>query len=159
MKKKRCKSLVGLVMLLLLMLVPQYNVYADGEIDDPMVDISEDVEEPTAGIGITLFSTYISTSNVNLSVSGNKATCTADVSGFKSSVIKTSIFMYLQKYNSSTDTWSTAASWSVTEDSHTASISKTAIITSGKYRVKASYWAYTASSSENVIKYSGTYTK
>lgn len=92
--------------------------------------------------------TNIKYSTISLSLSDGVAKCSASVTGYSSNTNSVSIYMYLQKY--SNGTWSNIASWSESADDYTLSIYKTKSVSSGRYRLKASYYA----ENENIVKYS-----
>lgn len=92
--------------------------------------------------------TNIKYSTISLSLSDGVAKCSASVTGYSSNTYSVSIYMYLQKY--SNGTWSNIASWSDSADDYTLSIYKTKTVSSGRYRLKASYYAQ----NENIVKYS-----
>lgn len=92
--------------------------------------------------------TNIKYSTISLSLSDGVAKCSASVTGYSSNTDHVSIYLYLQKY--SNGVWSNVASWSDSANSYSLSIYKTKSISSGRYRLKASYYAQ----NENIIKYS-----
>jgi len=106
--------------------------------------------EPETLIAITPRYTYISSTTTHLSNVNGKALCTAQIIPKSSTNLR--VFMYLEKYLNGTWTYYTSFS-----DSTTGSylqISKNVTVSSGTYRVKASYYA----NGENTIHYSATRT-
>lgn len=92
--------------------------------------------------------TNIKYSTISLSLTGGIAKCSASVTGYSSNTSHVSIYLYLQKYSGSG--WSNVASWSDSANGYTLSMYETTNISSGRYRLKASYYA----ENENIVKYS-----
>lgn len=96
---------------------------------------------------ISTRNTNIKYNTVSLSFSGGNANCSASVTGYSSNTNHVSIYLYLQKYNGG---WTNVAQWSGSANSYTMSLNKLYPVTSGTYRLKASFYA----ESENIVKYS-----
>lgn len=96
--------------------------------------------------------TYVKFCGTSLSIQGNTAQCNASVTGYSTNTNNVSIYMYLQKY--SNGSWVNIASWNGSAAYYTMSLNRTATISQGTYRVKASCYAQ----GENVVRYSGIQT-
>lgn len=91
--------------------------------------------------------------NAYLSIAGGDATCQTVVSGIVGKTTKIMVRMYLQEYSG--NTWKTIDNWSLTKNSSTLSLEKTASVAKGsKYRVKADITAYVGVERESITKYS-----
>ena len=90
---------------------------------------------------------------VNLTLSSGNATAECKVFGAGGKVTKITIYMYLQKQNSSGG-WSNYKTWSGTKSDNNYTLSKTTANTKGTYRVRASVTCYQGTSSETTSEYS-----
>jgi len=159
--KGKIRSLIAIYVICIFTLLSQMVVYADEEDFFPEVEVPiEYADEPiiTSGITIQPFFSYISSYDVYLSISGNKANCSATLTG-KANTTKVAIFMYLQKYDYSAGAWKTYANWNEVKNGNVVALSATTTVTSGTYRVKGSFWGYNGTESENTITYSAAYAK
>lgn len=95
---------------------------------------------------------YTSTISTTLVNSNGKASCNTTVKGYSGITTKIKITMILQK--KTLLWWSEAETWTVTANDYIASLSKTASVNSGKYRIKAEIVVYSGSASESITKYS-----
>lgn len=110
---------------------------------------ADSIELNEATMTVEPRNTNIKYSTISLSLSDGTAKCSASVTGYASNTNRVSIYLYLQKYSGSG--WSTVESWSDSANGTTLSMYETVSISSGRYRLKASYYAQ----DENVVKYSG----
>lgn len=97
--------------------------------------------------------TIESRKTVDLTLSSGNATSSCTVIGAGGKVTKITIYMYLQKQNSSGG-WSNYKTWSGTKSDNNYTLSKTTAITKGTYRVRASVTCYQGTSSETTSEYS-----
>lgn len=95
---------------------------------------------------------YTSSVNVTLSNSSGNAKCTTIVNGYVGTTTKIKITMTLQK--KTLFWWSKDTSWTTTVSDYYASMSKTASVNSGTYRIKAECVVYSGSASETITQYS-----
>ena len=95
---------------------------------------------------------YTSDVNVDLTNSSGNAKCTTTVNGYAGTATKIKITMTLQK--KTLFWWSKDTSWTTTVSDYYASLSKTASVGSGTYRVKAECVVYSGSASETITQYS-----
>lgn len=84
------------------------------------------------------------------------ACCTASAEGYDGITTKIHIEMKLQKYT--VLWWSTQETWEATFTGVDALMSKTASVSSGKYRVRVTYTVYSGSASEEITGTSQTAT-
>ena len=91
--------------------------------------------------------TYISYTNVSLSINAiGKATCSATLSAYNT-VDRVRISAYLQYYDGG---WYTDQHWTVEDDDSYVVMSKERYVTSGyQYRLLVYYYAYSGSTSES----------
>ena len=89
---------------------------------------------------------YIRSYDCSLSVSGGEADVSAWVKGLAGEATRAKVVVELQELNT---TWKIIQTWSETEDNYRASVSGSALVTSGKYyRVKATVTVWVGSQSE-----------
>lgn len=88
----------------------------------------------------------------NLSISNGTASCSATLTGINGTTTKIVIKMTLQK--KTLLWWSEVEAWSATYNTYYGTLSKTASVKSGTYRVKAVYTVYSGSNSESITDYS-----
>lgn len=138
MRKKVCQSFIFLMLLFGMLSYSKCLVYAAEGMG--LNDITRAIEPRN---------TNIKYSTISLSLADGTAKCSASVTGYVSNTDHVSIYLYLQKYSGSG--WSTIESWSDSANGNTLSVYKTASISPGRYRLKASYYAQ----NENIVKYSG----
>ena len=145
MKLKKC-----IIILITLVLTFTMTLSAYGN-EDVIFQESQSVVEPD---GVGPLYVYIVRNSCELTISNNRASCVASVTGV-SSISYVYIYMELQKYNTSSKSWVKYDSWqSVANDFH-LKLTKTRTITSGKYRLKADLVANT----EKITVYSAVKTK
>jgi len=113
-----------------------------------------DKEEPPGGEKFSY--TNITVTGLNINASGT-ATCVADFIGYSGITTKVETSMTLQK-RFLLLFWTDEASWSQTFTGHMGTLAKTKAVTSGTYRVKATYVAYSGQNSETVNSTSGSMT-
>ena len=101
---------------------------------------------------------YYVTATANLSISSaGKATATGTISGLVGTTTKTTVHLYLQKYENGE--WVDVEDWVESNETVNTSLTKTkSALARGKYRAKASCYAYSGSDYERVIKYSSEVT-
>ena len=104
---------------------------------------------------------YVLTMNTNLSISSSgTAICTGKITGYSGTTTKVEIYLYLQQYKNGA--WSTVSggSWYQLFNSYKGTLQKTksGLAKGYQYRVRASYYAWSGSNSENIVDYSGTVT-
>lgn len=92
---------------------------------------------------------------VTLSISGGVATCYGKITGITGKTTKTSVHLYLQKYNKGT--WENVKDWSSSGNTASRTLSKEQKVSKGyKYRVKRVFKAYAGSKCEKSEKYSAS---
>ena len=99
---------------------------------------------------------YTNIISASLLNSNGNALCGANVLGYNGTTTKIVITMTLQK--KTLLWWSKVQEWTMTVNSYTATISKTATVDSGKHRVKVNAVVYSGSKSEEITLYSQEYT-
>lgn len=142
-----------LAMVMCLVLMCGMGVVANAEeassADEYVVTISESNESQ-----VQPRYSYTNTISCSLNKSSGKARCVASVMGYSGTTTKIVIKMTLQK--KTLLWWSKVQEWSSTTNSHTAAMSKTVAVESGKYRVKLVATVYSGSKSEEIEMYSQT---
>ena len=127
---------------LLIMMVPCF-AFGGTELDTP-------IEE-----GLVDEYSYTSTVSTTLTISNTGvAKPRAVITGFPGTTTKLSVTMYLQKY--SNGSWETIQSWSSSTTLNSLTLTKSKVVSKGKYRTHAVFKAYRNSSSEQIVKNSGT---
>lgn len=97
---------------------------------------------------------YIVDSRATLGISGQTASVSCWVKGDSSYATKAKVVAELQEKRGSS--WTTVITWTDTQNSYRASVSKTRSVTKGKtYRVKATVTAWEGAQSETQTVYSG----
>lgn len=110
----------------------------------PVSEQAYAAEQPD--LGIVPCTTYIKYYDAKISVSGGTATVYASVKGTVGVTTKTQITATLQKYNSSSSSWSDVTSWTQSGTGYSLELRKTKSgLSSGTYRVKAICQAYQGS--------------
>lgn len=136
----RSKILAALVVLIVAM--SGMTVFADApQLDTPENEI--DIEEYQ----------NVNQASSTLTISGGTAKSGIRVSG-KTQSTSISATLYLQKYNSSTGTWTNVKTWNIPQSKGSLSASKSKSVGKGKYRTKAAIKA----SGESITIYSSTKT-
>ena len=87
-----------------------------------------------------------------ISITNGIATCKATLTGISGTTTKVVIKMTLQK--KTLLWWSEVETWSTTSNTYYGTLTKTAAVKSGTYRVKAVYTVYSGSNSESITDYS-----
>lgn len=96
--------------------------------------------------------TNSTTTDIYISSSG-EASATGSLTGYQDITTKVTINLYLQQY--ANGSWKTVDSWSETFNKYRGSLQGESTVSKGyKYRVKASYYAYSGSKYENIVSYS-----
>ena len=98
---------------------------------------------------------YTNVISATLTNSSGKAMCVGHVLGYNGTTTKIVLTMTLQK--KTLLWWSKVQEWTVTANSYTTGISKTATVDSGTHRVKVEAKVYAGSNYENVDCTSKTY--
>lgn len=97
---------------------------------------------------------YIKSSSATIDISGQTASISCWVKGDSSYATKAKVVAELQEKRGSS--WTTVITWTDTQNSYKASVSKTRSVTKGKtYRVKATVTAWEGAQSETQTVYSG----
>lgn len=146
------KKILALVMCIVLMCGMGIVANAQGvsSADDYTVTVSEEGESQ-----VQPRYSYTNVISCLLSKSNGKALCVASVGGYSGTTTKIVIKMTLQK--KTLLWWSKVQEWSSTTNSHSAAMSKTVAVESGKHRVKLVATVYSGSKSEEITMYSETY--
>lgn len=159
--KKKSSSKRGIALLMALILCVSIGssksvVYGAEESFAEAEEYSTYGEE---GPTISLFNTYIMSAGFGLTIKSGTANCTTSITGYASLVSKVTIYMYLQKYDAASGSWSFVNTWSQSANDYTTTLAKSVAVTSGKYRLKASFYAISSSGAiENIVKYTGEVT-
>ncbi len=95
---------------------------------------------------------YTKNYNETLTIANGTASCTASLKGISGTTTKVVIKMTLQK--KTLLWWSEVETWSTTSNTYYGTLTKTAAVKSGTYRVKAVYTVYSGSNSESITDYS-----
>lgn len=90
---------------------------------------------------------YVSSHSESVNVSGGTATCKASITGYSGTTTKLVIEMTLQK-KAGLFSWDDVETWKTSILSHQLSSTKTKAVSSGTYRIKVKYTAYSGTSSE-----------
>lgn len=95
---------------------------------------------------------YTNTIVTTLSISSGTATCSTKINGYNGTTTKIVVKMTLQKKNLLW--WSEVESWSTAINNWYGSVTRTASVSSGTYRVKTELTVYSGSNSEEITNYS-----
>jgi hypothetical protein len=147
--KKQKRKIVSLVMAVCLLFSCAIPVSAQ---------ILDDSAVIGGGGGATINYAYTNYTDTGLSIpaSGN-STSFARLVGYSGTTTKIEITMTLQKRGGLFNLfWNDEITWTQTFNSHTGTLSKNYHVTSGTYRVKAVYKAFSGNNSETITAYSGT---
>ena len=139
------KKGLSLIMVIVLLFGLSTVSYAD-----PTVHTDKIIAEN--GSAIQPMYDYTNKFSETLSISGGTATCKASLTGINGTTTKIVIKMTLQK--KTLLWWSEVETWSATYNTYYGTLSKTATVKSGTYRVKAVYTVYSGSNSESITDYS-----
>lgn len=112
------------------------------------------LNEDTEQIGMRY--KYIERVSVGLSIKDGAAKITTEAKDVDGDTTSMRCTATLQK--KSGDSWKKVSSWSKSTQSNVLSLSKTKVVSKGKYRVKSVVNAYKGSDYETVTKYSETVT-
>lgn len=117
---------------------------------------SSNSRSPDIETTIAPMSLYISRTTTTLSISSSgQATVVGSITGYSGITDKVYIFLYLEKYTNGS--WTTETSWFQSFNSYHGTLQGTTYVAAGYlYRVRASYYAYSGSNSENLVGYSNT---
>ena len=102
--------------------------------------------------GIQPLFEYTNVTTASLSISNGTATCSSRLMGYSGITTKIEIKMTLQK--KFLLWWNTEETWSTTINDCMGSLTKTASVDSGTYRVKVDFTVYSGSKSEEITTYS-----
>ena len=104
--------------------------------------------------GIELMAEYHSAANATLSISSSGvATAKGSIIGILGTTTKTTVHLYLQRYENGA--WVDVDDWTLSQNTVSTTLTETKSVDRGyKYRAKASCYAYSGSDYERVIKYS-----
>ena len=98
---------------------------------------------------------YVSSYSTELTISGGTATCKATITGYNGTTTKLVAEMTLQK-KSGLFGWDDVETWKTSISTYKLTSTKTKSVSSGTYRVKVKFTAYSGTSSESFTKYSST---
>ncbi len=140
MKRKTMKKLTAWILCVALMcaLVPAASAAPRALPDDEIVQ--------------PMYS-YVSSYSTELTISGGTATCKAKITGISGTTTKLVAEMTLQK-KSGLLGWDDVETWKTTVITNSLSSTKTKSVSSGTYRVKVKFTAYSGTASESFTKYS-----
>ena len=104
--------------------------------------------------GIELMAEYHSAASATLSISSSGvATAKGSIIGILGTTTKTTVHLYLQRYEDGE--WVDVDDWTLSQNTVSTTLAETKSVDRGyKYRAKASCYAYSGSDYERVIKYS-----
>ena len=141
------KKLIALILCVVLLCCLSTVAYAENPVAiEPNVLMQSDS-------GIMPCFEYTNTTATSLSISSSgTATCSTSLNGYTGVTTKIVINMTLQK--KTLLWWSEVDSWSKTINDSFGSLTKTASVGSGKYRVKVEFTVYSGSNSEEITTYS-----
>ena len=123
-----------------------------------VINVQATANDPSAAEEAPVISRLAYTKNTRTSLSissSGVATLTAEFTGYSGTTTKVVIALTLEKQNTN-GSWYTVISWQSTYNSYSATMIKTYNVSSGLYRAKAVYTAYSGSSTETTTQYSGT---
>lgn len=140
LKKRQWKSrIIGVAISMFMALISCVPVYAaEPEMDESNIPQGSGTEsiyigEYSSEEKLTR-NAVIRTCSASLNISGSTASCAGMGSAYASMANSVNLKMYLQKYSSGS--WTTSAYWTTTASSTIATLSRSAAISSGTYRVK-----------------------
>lgn len=140
----------GIALLLALVMVFSCGMVANAQTEEM---VAESMILPPTETPIMPQSEYLPQKNVELTISSNStATCSAYVEGKKTSVYRVDITMTLQK--KTLLWWSDVETWSSTTYDYKASMTQTASVGSGTYRVKLVATVHYSAEEESTTIYS-----
>ncbi len=134
---------------ILLMLVLLLGIPVSSHALESNVPVERIIEEDSS---IQPLYDYTTNYGTSLSVSNGTANCNASLGGKNGTTTKIVIKMTLQK--KTLLWWSEVETWSTTHNTYYGSLTKSASVKSGTYRVKAVYTVYSGSNSESITDYS-----
>lgn len=138
----------GISMLLVMALLFCFGFLSKAE--EPSVPVNEIIDGNESEIQ-PLYD-YTNRYSETLSISNGTASCNATLTGISGTATKVVIKMTLQK--KTLLWWSEVETWSATYNTYYGSLSKSAAVKSGTYRIKAVYTVYSGSNSESITDYS-----
>lgn len=139
------KKIIGLMLSVVCVFSAMVNVSAQG-----LESVAEQYEPP-----IHVNMAYTKSTATTLAVSSGQASASARFTGYPGTTTKVSITMTLQKKGLLGLWWSDESSWTETFNYYNATMNRSANVSSGTYRVKAVYTAYSGANSETITEYSG----
>lgn len=103
------------------------------------------------------FYDYTSKTNTSLSISqSGVATCTASITGYQDITTQVQIYMYLEQY--SNGSWKVLKTWTESYNNFKGTLQQNFNVSKGySYRTRVSYYAYSGSNYENIVRYSNEY--
>lgn len=103
---------------------------------------------------IVPFYDYTSKTNTSISISqSGVGTCTASITGYQDLTTQIQIYMYLEQY--SNGSWRVIKTWTESYNYFKGTLQQDYSVSKGyRYRTKASYYAYSGSNYENIVRYS-----
>jgi len=127
------------------------NAQANESLTDGRIWIENNSDE----IGSRFSYTNSTATTLSISSSG-VSTSTARLNGYQGTTTKVDITMTLQRKGGLFNLfWNDVTTWSQTFNSHSGTLSRTYNVSSGTYRVKAVYKAFSGNNSETITSYSG----
>ena len=148
------KKTIGFILSLAMLLILMTGVYAaENNPQKVVTGFSHFIEKD---IRIAPLFVYTQSTYTNLSIDSDEALCYASLTGYEGVTTRIDITIYLQKRV--LFFWTTDTSWSDTFYDYEASMYQLHLVSSGTYRVKAVYVAYSGSNSETITEYSPTVT-
>ena len=132
--KRNLIAVCMMAVLLVITAVPAYAAFPDDEIG--------------------LMAEYYSSAKASLTISSSgKAEVTGKIVGILGTTTKTTVHLYLQRYEDGE--WVDVGDWILSQNTVSTTLTETKSVDKGyKYRAKASCYAYSGSDYERVIKYS-----
>ena len=122
----------------------------------PGVSAAEEQSISSAKANPMPMSMYIIFTSTNLAISSaGEAVVTGEILGNAGLTTEVWIYLYLEVYVNGS--WTNETSWYQTYDSSYGTLQDTTDVASGYYyRVRASYYAFSGSDYENLVRYSNT---
>lgn len=145
--KEMSKKIAALILSVVLIFSAAMVAGAEGA-SAPVSPASSSEGEP----GIQPLFEYTNTTGAALRISNGTATCVTTINGYSGVTTKIEIKMTLQK--KFLLWWNTEETWSKTINDFYGSLTKTASVDSGTYRVKVEFTVYSGSKSEEITTYS-----
>ena len=135
------KKIISIILALSLVFAGAFSVNA-ADVTTPVTEI------PTIDEFL-----YTATTNTSISIKSGVITGTAFLLGYQGITTKVEVFVYLQQYKNGA--WTNIGDWYQYFNNYYGGFSPQKSVSSGySYRIKASYYANSGSSWENIISYS-----